>query len=252
MDKICFIGNSHLACIKQAYSLESSHGLKDCDFFPSHRNSLKSLHSIEDLQGQKYLTGSSEVMKNFLRFSSSDKIKLSDYSTFIFVGGTSGNNPNLYWKYFNPCNECKPPLNVTLFLFKRAILDNWIAGPLTVLANNTNKEQRILYCPPPLPTSLGLPAGFLNLDSKLVHNGASTIYQDLNKARIQIYEKTIPIVLQPSLTISPDCISTKKEYSRGSIRLNGLSHNQEDCFHMNSNFGILQLQNIEKHFQRKT
>lgn len=221
MTRMCFIGNSHLAAIKEGWErVRRDFGEFDITFFAARAKRLQGLYLDNGA-----LVPDNDALAKYLAFTSNglSEICLKDYDVFLVYG--LGLKPIIKWQdsfytsqfrseaYGQSFNKC---LNVKI----ATMIASCVSVPVFV-----GHE--------PLPSGR---AGYLNY-SKSDFSGSM---EDMKKYVNSNYN--LNFVVQPDYTVD-DVARTKTEYSIGSKRLGvGVSndfeeHPKSDCWHMNKKYG---------------
>lgn len=222
MNKICILGNSHVACIKKAWDNSSSEGF-DIDFFAHQAQGMQALRIEGD-----HLVPTNDRLKLALKRSSSGKsiIKPDEYSALVLVG------LGLELLHLNTLNKySKAVIKASYSDYVKQTLLYRLAKQIRSIS-----EQRLYVLHSPLKSKNAAPAG------------CEVYIRSINlMAEVFAEIGNVQILAQPLETIVEDRF-TAPQYAKSALKLDIGEideHHIEDGAHMNADFGKLLLDDIQ-------
>ena len=247
--RLCMIGNSHVAALRQGWDLAAPEfpGI-DATIFGQHARGLITA-AVSEQGGLSTRTGP------FLSFRAGDPparapvIALPDYDAFVLVGCDFGSQAvfHTYMAYHFSGLKSRQGRALSREVFKRVALKRLLdsaAFLLTGLIENT-VQKPILVMPMPLPAESGyddpdMPHMAPYRDARQLGDFTKllAIYHDICA---ELSGQGLAQVHQPPDTLV-DGLATRDELCRGSVRLRpdtGSPHPANDYFHMNAQYGAI-------------
>lgn len=229
--KICLIGNSHIACLGEAWS-ENHYGL-DITFFGSH---LKTIVNTKNIDNIIYATTSS-LKSNFIMTSrGKDSIDLNNYDVIVIHGliqqlinyaiHIESIKNNIYYsseiiKKSNPFFSCA------------------CHHIVTEIRKTSGIKILCSFAPNPIQTE---PSKVIN---EFVYKSIVDLFNKLSE------EFNFEILHQPPETLK-NYIYTLDRYNKGSKKFDPCTivgtqeYSHDDTLHMNAEFGHLYLQQLKR------
>lgn len=227
MTRICMLGNSHIASLKNAWTkIGSTHPDYELVFFASRQEGLSALR----LEGNTLIPSSEETARD-IRFTSGGRstIELDEYDAFVTYGLLLS-LPSL-------------DRRLSSAVLRRSIVDG-ISNTLNIRLCKTIREgsrKPVFIGHNPLRAT---PDPRLELRANMLD-----YHQLVDVVNSAIEIENASLISQPEQTIVHGWF-TRGEYSRGSTRLDvgdnasNAPHPDNDYDHMNEAFGTLWLQSL--------
>lgn len=242
--KICILGNSHMACIKNAWKKDESE-LKEgfeIDFFGATGDILKHIK----LDGMILLPTSKTSLKHINITSQGKKnIDLNSYNFFFIAGCGYGIQSLIYilrendLLEFDRTSKHKQMISKSCFVQSaKDIIENSTALYLYRLLSKKISPEKIFIVEQPYPSE-NILKRISERHKFMLDLSFKNFIRDLYyKLKEDLTGKGINLRQQPSFLMADDFF-TQKIYSRGSKRLvyEDEEHSHKDHFHMNDDFG---------------
>lgn len=229
--KLCIIGNSHIACLRNAWREEAEITQEhEVIFFGATGARLTKLKaSVEDrcLIAEPPLTEQLQQTSGGLGHIATD-----DYDAFVIVGLS-----NSVHDLVSAFTGAKYSMQVQA----EATRDFWVSRNLfpvvNLLRSVCDKPIYIIHSPlEALPAPLPVP---ISTYDDMIRTSQTQVFNDFGAKLLQ----------QPNSTLNGG-MATKRKFSSGSVRLNlrndgrARHHPQEDIEHMNADFGGIMLKTL--------
>ncbi len=257
MKRVCFIGNSHLACIKKAMdkNREADREGISATFFTASASWMSHLRQKNGflLPVAKDQKEQSDILK-WLNISSGgkDRIAFSEYDAFVICGGGFRFVINLLNSYST--REGVPysvPEHFVSYEFFREIIEARFrysrAGYKVAKKIRQNTEAPIVIFSEPCTTVEWLAMkGLGNLTSAVGSNFMKELYKDYWESNRSLSNSlNARFVVQPDITLEAPGF-TKKHYNKRGIGLAVGTRNEGvyDGMHMNHEYGEMMLKDI--------
>lgn len=225
--KICIIGDSHCASIKNAYDIKKSLKEFDLNFYAARGDLFKNIYLDNN-----HLKSNNNKLTESIRYTSKyDSIDLNRYDVFLVYGLGFNFNVLMYDAIFRS-------QQVNYLRVENLIRYSLFGKIFKLLKNDGNKKIYLGHNP--LETTKN---NKYSKDDKYSYCNWFKIVNDF----FQEHYSSVTLIQQPKITILDDRY-TKQEYSLGSKRLDigdnisNDEHPVEDLVHMNDKFGELWLQ----------
>jgi hypothetical protein len=228
--RICIIGNSHIACVREAWS-DDFDKTKKVTFFGSHANTIlntKNDHNIIKPTDEK-------VKNNFMLTSNGlNQIVLDDFDIIAIHGLITF--PSGFKGYLN--NLKSEVFYSSQALEKSNPFFNSTCGHIVNEIRKTSKIP-IFVSPRPLPADK-------NIHKNIIENE----FKMLEELAISLLKCSDAIFLLQNDNTKGNYRSTKALFTKNSKRLNPGSihgsnqHPEDDVYHMNKDFGKCYLENL--------
>ncbi len=237
MKKIALIGNSHIACIREAW-VENPRNM-NIVFFGSHSNSL-----LNTSNKNNKIVATNDVVSNNLKMTSGGLglIDIGDYDLIVLHGLMSTPNSFLH--------------------LKRAKNSNIFYSSEVIRHTNPYFKSISYHLVKEIRKSSNVPIFISHVPYPATKNPYPAVDPAEHNEFVEMLESTIADDNIFVLSQHPDTIidfrHTKEKYSKGSKRLNvqevkgTKQHPEDDIAHMNKEFGDLYLQNLEAHLEQKS
>ena len=247
--KICFIGNSHIAALRQAIdTFEDGSWAANVSFFGSITNKVRDALVVRN----GLLTSDSEIVtKGFQLTAGTGHIDLTSQDFFCVVGFGSGLShvvtlADKYMPYSIPVKQRQP---VSSGLFDH-IVESWLRHTvayqiIALLSQNTDKPLILMVNPNFSEKIVDLRRGKI-FDEILDGNYQDAILATYRKAIVNVFGSKATILFQPDETVSRKVL-TLDSFSTDSVRLwdPEATHRRRDFQHMNRDYGLLALRNLK-------
>lgn len=228
--KICVIGNSHVACLKNGWEkLKVSYPGLELAFYASRQNRMRNLRVEEGK-----LTPTNKELKSDLIYTSANErgeIEVESYDAF-FVYGLSLSFPKELGEFYYSSS------------FKDQVFEDLVEKSLAFRVVKKLKEagaKNIYASHQPIKAQSG--------DECLVSEAPFCYESDFGVLSEKMKPYGVVGIPQPGTTLSQNC-RTLQKFSSGSVRLDvgdDISndfHSPKDLSHMNGDFGALVLENL--------
>lgn len=229
--KICLIGNSHIACIREAWA-EDNFGM-DVTFFGSHAKTTLYTENINNV-----ICGTNDSVKNNFKLTSGAEsgIELNKYDIAVIHGLV----PHLKG-YKNQIRNKESAIYYSSEVIKKS--NPFYASPCCHLLSEIRKTSNLLvyvsHAPFPATPEPRVPTDERHY-MQLVEVFSNCLAEYSAKPLFQHSETIV------------DVMHTKEHFSKGSKRLavgnvkGVLEHPEDDIGHMNKDFGRYYLENLRK------
>jgi hypothetical protein len=248
MRRVCLIGNSHLAAVKQGLDQARALGLLDgvaCDTFGARWSSL-----TETRIEQGCLVPSSAAVARSFAWTSGgqDRIALGEYDMICLIAGHS---PRGVLRYVPP-GLLPPPGRALYRAVARGWAESWAARLGAAIAEATRAAVVFVGQPQPALQLARIGAFRGLLDASGAPDPAKCAPLEAIRAAIGEALAATPhpfaaIAAPPPACLDPLGIVTRAEFCRGAVRLTeGLAEAQpaEDRIHMNGAYGLELLRHL--------
>jgi len=240
---ICFIGDSHVAALRQALDDPSASAHADrIDIFGSRGSGLFSLRVEDDA----LVTDEKKVRQDLNFTGGARKIKLRQYDAFCIVGGlVKLQGVDDVAKSYGTMRMGLPGRHLVSerlmdHMFEETMRQTLSAHVLDLLARS-GKPLFHIPCPLPSEDVVGHWKGSV-LRSIIEAGLAEEHLRRYLAARDKIIGAKATIIAQPPSTVAAPFF-TKRDYGVGSVRLakKQVEHGDDDFNHMNRDYGVLML-----------
>jgi hypothetical protein len=246
--KTCFIGDSHVAALRQALSLQScEHFGKRMDIFGSRGDSLR--NSLEVSKG-RMTSQNKRVRKSFRLTGGRVFIDLSAYDRFCLVGFNTGIDfavrlAETYSPQIFALPDRQPVSRAFFIEMMAAYLQGTIASEiLDLLRLHTDKPLYLITNPNMSDAILDHASGKIYAELADIGN-MEALHECYVEALERVFANRATILPQPRQTLAKTLL-TLKDHSSDSRRLTQKSaeHPEDDFKHMNARFGALVLEDF--------
>jgi hypothetical protein len=245
MKRICVIGNSHIAAIKEGWEIiKGDFPHLDITFFGAPSGKMNGLGVFNGVLRPKH---GREELREFLTVTSQGKSQIEgDYDAYLACGlGYSGSWIATLFKYYRtdpePRDKRQP---ISAECFEHAV-DGYFRKKLCM--QTVQKLRRITSQP------IGIiPTPFQSDHAEhpkvqFLRNGASVqrVADGFHAVSMKIaQEYRVRFFFQPEETLASP-LQTKEIYSRGSVRLStNEKHEEDEDSHMNGQYGAITLRRV--------
>lgn len=241
--RICFIGDSHVAALRQALDDPRASAHADrISIFGSRGSGLFSLHAEDGA-----LVTDEKKVRQDLNFTGGDrKIKLRHYDAFCIVGSLVKLQrvDDIVESYATSSMGLRRRQLVSdrlMTLMFEETMRQTLSYHLLGLVAETGKP--LFHIPCPLPSEDVVTHWKGKVMRSIIDAGlAEAHFRRFNAARDAVIGSKATIIAQPDSTVAPPFF-TKREYGVGSVRLakKHVEHAEDDFNHMNRDYGVLML-----------
>lgn len=253
--RVCILGNSHVACVREALGQSRARRPATFELFAAHANGLDDLI----IRGGKAIAGSQKLTQTFHKLSMRGRFDLNEFDAFVIVGceasifrAVLATNRVMCWHM--PSLEQSPSTLgkrqlVSEPCFRQVLVDALEATVAHRLVRDLHAETDapIFLCPQPRPSTaaLGEKSRFPRIATAARTGDAFFISRLFREALEQAFGSKAKVLHQPGQTITSE-ICTDNAHTEGSLRLAArrIEHDEKDVIHANPRYGALILDQI--------
>lgn len=237
---ICFIGDSHVAALRQA--LDDPRASAHADRISIFGSRGAALFSLREEDGA-LVTDEKKVRQDLNFTGGARRIKLRKYDAFCIVGGlVKLHHVDHIVEKYATVGMGLPGRHLVSERLMGAMFEEAMRQTLSFHLLNlvAGSGRPIFHIPCPLPSEdvITHPKGLV-LRSIVDAGLAGEHFRRFSEAREKIIGGKARIIEQPGSTVAPPFF-TKREYGLGSIRLarQQVEHGDDDFGHMNKDYGV--------------
>lgn len=253
--RVCILGNSHVACVREALAQSSARRPVTFELFAAHADGLDDLV----IRDGKAAASTEKLVQTFSRLSMRGRFGLDEFDAFVIVGCEASifrvvlaTNKVMCWHMPSlqraPKSLGKRQL-VSEPCFRQVVVDALCdtVGHRLVRDIRANTDAPIFLCPQPRPGTAALGEGsrFPRIAAAARTGDAVFVSRVFEDALDSAFGSYAAVLHQPPETITAE-ICTGNEHTEGSLRLAArrIEHGETDVIHANPRYGALVLDQI--------